>query len=201
MSLPVVKQWHTVLSLCILLSPAPLFAHQLHVFATAEGKTIRGRAYFRGGTPAQEVPVRAMDPAGEEIGRTTTDSNGQFSLEARFRCDYRLLVDAGEGHGGEYVIAAAALPGDLPPRSGGAAASPETTPAAASQSDPPRASSSAPDGGQIESLRAQMAQLQAEVNGYEQRVRLSDILGGIGYILGLSGAAFYLLGLRRKHAP
>jgi nickel transport protein len=183
------------------LCPAPAFAHKLNVFATVEGKTIHGKAYFRGGAPAQNVAVKAFDPAGEEIGRATTDGQGRFSLDARFCCDYRLLVDAGEGHGGEYVVVAAALPTDLPPRGEVESPSAAADAHAAPPSDPPYPSSGAADGQQIESLRAEIVQLQAEVGRYEQRVRLSDILGGIGYIVGLTGAAFYFLGLRRKHAP
>lgn len=191
----------TLLIVGVMLCPAPAFAHQLNVFATVEGKTIHGKAYFRGGAPAQEVPVKALDPAGEEIGRTTTDAKGRFSLDAKFRCDHRLLVDAGEGHGGEYLIVAAALPVDLPHRGNGdATLLPDPVPTA-DRSNPPLVSPATASDKQIKALRAQLAQLQADVNRYEQRVRLSDILGGIGYILGLSGAAFYFLGLRRKHAP
>ena len=81
-----------------------------------EGKTIQGRAGFHDGTPARNADVKAFDPAGEEIGRAKTDEQGKFSLEARFRCDYRLLVDTNDGHGAEYTIAAKILPADLPQR-------------------------------------------------------------------------------------
>ena len=88
----------------------------MEVFATVEGKTIQGKANFHDGTPARNADVKAFDPAGEEIGRTKTDDQGKFNLAARFRCDHRLLVDTGDGHGAEYTILAKAMPADLPLR-------------------------------------------------------------------------------------
>ncbi len=90
-------------------------AHKLHVFAAVEGKSIRGQAYFRGGDAAAGVPVQALGPAGQPLDKTTTDNQGNFVLPARFRCQYRLVVDAGGGHTAEYRISAQELPADLPP--------------------------------------------------------------------------------------
>ncbi len=88
----------------------------MDVFAGVEGKTIHGKAKYHDGTAVKNGEVRAFDPWGQEIGRTKTDEEGTFALEARFHCDYRLLVDAGDGHGGEYTIPAKTLPEDLPSR-------------------------------------------------------------------------------------
>ena len=89
----------------------------MEVFATVEGKTIQGKANFHDGTPARNADVTAFDASGDKIGRTKTDDQGKFTLEARFRCDHRLLVDTNDGHGAEYTILAKSLPADLPPRS------------------------------------------------------------------------------------
>ena len=94
----------------VALLPAPAYAHKLNVFASAEGKTIQGKVYFSGGTPAQDVAVTALSPTGQQIGETKTDEEGRFALEARFRCDYRLLADTGDGHGGEYTFTASVCP-------------------------------------------------------------------------------------------
>ena len=107
---------HRVLALLVvlLLCPAQAWAHKLNVFAHVEGRTIHGAAYFGSGTAAQGVSVVAFDSAGKELGRTTTDSQGLFSLEAHRRCDHRLVVETADGHGAEYTIPAAELPADLP---------------------------------------------------------------------------------------
>jgi nickel transport protein len=43
-----------------------------------------------------------------------------------------------------------------------------------------------------------LAELRKEVARYENKVRLHDVLGGIGCILGFMGLAFYFLGVRRR---
>ena len=160
-----------------MLPASPAFAHHLHVFASADpdGMTIRGSVYFRSGTPARNATLIAHDPAGEEIGRTKTDQQGEFSLEAKYHCDHRLLVDAGEGHGAQFTVKAAELSAALPPRG-----------------DAPGSA------GRLEAVHAQLVELRKQLNQYEQSLRLRDILGGIGYIVGIAGVAFYLLGMRRK---
>jgi nickel transport protein len=40
--------------------------------------------------------------------------------------------------------------------------------------------------------------LQREIADLKETTRLHDILGGIGYIMGIGGVVFYFLGVRRK---
>ena len=166
----------------------------MDVFARVEGKTIQGRASFHDGAPAKNADVKAFDPAGEEIGRTKTDEQGKFSLEARFHCDYRLLVDTSDGHGAEYTIAAKTLPADLPARD--VAAGPAVRTAADAGGDPGQLSDSA----LLKEIHADVDALQDQMDRYEHSVRFRDILGGIGFIVGLAGAAygFYYRGLLAK---
>ena len=42
--------------------------------------------------------------------------------------------------------------------------------------------------------------LREKMEEYEHRLQLRDILGGIGYIIGITGAVFYILGARRRNA-
>ena len=50
----------------------------------------------------------------------------------------------------------------------------------------------------VDNLTRQITELRKQINRYEERKRFHDVLGGIGYIVGLSGLAFYFLGVRRK---
>jgi nickel transport protein len=50
----------------------------------------------------------------------------------------------------------------------------------------------------LEAVHAQLVELRKQLNQHEQSLRLRDILGGIGYIVGIAGVAFYFLGIRRK---
>ena len=169
----------------------PASAHEIHVVAHAHGTTIHGEAYFHGKAPARDAKVTAFDSAGARIGETTTDEEGRFSLQAKYRCDHRLLVDAGDGHGAECVVAAAGLPDSLPARNH----APLTH---ASLGRAPLSLAAPSQDAVLEVIRAEIAGLRDTLELYERRTRLRDILGGIGYIVGIAGVAFYLLGVRRK---
>ena len=197
-------RWSTLL--VVLLGSSPAFAHKMYVFAEADGTIIRGEAYFRGGTPARDVTVTAFDPAGAEIGKTTTDQEGKFTMEAKFRCDHKLVVRTPDGHGAQFTLAADQLPKDLPPRGEIADITeeppPEEAAAAKAAADQPPVTI---DAGQLESVREEIARLRSSVNEYrkeirqyQEQTRVRDVIGGIGWILGLAGIAFYFLSLRRK---
>ena len=44
----------------------------------------------------------------------------------------------------------------------------------------------------------QLAALRRELAEFKEKQRFQDVLGGIGYLLGLAGVAFYFLGVRRS---
>jgi len=196
------------------LYPAPAFAHKLNLFAYAEGKTLQGEAYFRGGDPVRNAAVTVFDAEGRKLGDATTDEEGKFTFEARFGCDHKLVVDAGAGHCAEYTVPADELPGDLPPPTAAGRPPAETpvpptempvetpveqdvptSPADKPATAPPSEESLETRG---EALTRQIVQLRKQLDDHEQKTRWHDVLGGIGYILGLMGVVFYFLGVRRK---
>ena len=152
----------------------PVLAHGVHVSAHVHDGMIHGEAHYPDDTPVRGATVTAYDPAGQQIDRTTIDQKGSFTLEAKFRCDHWLLVDTGDGHGAEYTVRAAQLPANLPPRG-------DATVAAVPEEDP------------LESIQKDLAELR-------DRLWLRDVLGGLGYIVGIAGVAFYFLGVRRKQS-
>ena len=142
--------------------------------------------------------MTARDPAGETIGRTKTDRQGEFSLEAKYRCDHRLLVDAGEGHGVAYTVKVAELSKTLPPRGDAPGSAGRKAPHAVGVPVADDTSAATLDGRRLEAIHAQLVELRKQLNQYGQSFRLRDILGGIGYIAGIAGVAFYLLGMRKR---
>jgi nickel transport protein len=190
----------------LLLVPATAEAHKLNVFATvsSDGKTIEGNAFFRGGGKAQNATVTAFDPSGKELGRTTTDAEGDFHLSVAARCDVKLVVDAGDGHGETFNIPAAEFSKDPPAAGAEPAENPPATaavPASSGNSSTSSADANPDVSTKINALHNQIVQLRKDLNAAENRLRFRDILGGIGFILGLSGAAFYFLGSRRHGPP
>jgi nickel transport protein len=176
---------------------APVTAHDIHLTASAEGKTIRGRVTYPDGSPVKNCTVTGHDAADEAIAKTATDDDGRYSFEARWRCDYHLEAETSDGHGKEYVLKAALLPSDLPER--------ENSANEEKHADAHSHSHAAENPGDenpwtIEQIRLVQSKLDAlgeKIEANEKGVRLRDILGGIGYILGVFGL-FAMIANRKK---
>jgi nickel transport protein len=175
--------------------------HKVFVFGSVRGQLIAGEAYYLGGDPAAGVRITVLDPAGKMLGETTTDEEGDFTFQPRVRCDHRLVADAGMGHQAEHTIEAAELPAELPGGASGDAPHPSAPlPSAGSVGEHQHAHGLPGDdlAVQTEALSQQLTALRKDLDKWRAELRLQDILGGVGYILGLAGLAFYFLGVRRK---
>ncbi|MFZ5829724.1 MAG: hypothetical protein ACOY3P_06540 [Planctomycetota bacterium] len=196
----------------ILLGGGDASAHALNIFATVKDGRIHGKVYFRGQFPAQHVKVKAFDPKENLIASTTTNDLGEFSITPTRAVDYRLVVDAGEGHGAEQVIKRSELPPPLGSEgfeesvggvevesastADGGESADERSDSAESRSevtgaDPQLAAA-------LKELRDQVSLLREEIEAQRNRTRLSDIVSGIGYIAGIAGVVFYFLGTRKN---
>lgn len=181
----------------MLAHPTPASAHKLKVFAYVEGTTIRGTVYFAGDIKAKGALVTALAPDGTELARMHSAEDGSFSLEAKERSDLRLVADAGDGHQATFVVHAVELPPTLPGRnsaSAGGAVAPAAAAVVTAGEQPPSPLSSGTD---IEAMidRAvgrHVGPLAERLAAFEDTVRWHDVLGGIGYIFGLTGVGFYV---------
>jgi nickel transport protein len=157
----------------------PAAAHKLFVFATVRAKMIEGQVYHQGGDPAPDIRVAIIGPEETALEETRTDQDGRFRFEPRWRIDYRLAADAGFGHRAEFTVPVAELPADLPSYDSG---------------DPLVPGSPT----ELEALNQQIAALRRDLDRWKAQLRMQDILGGVGYILGLMGLVSYLLGKRKS---
>ena len=180
-------------TLLVLSAANPAGAHRLKVFAAGLGDQITGYGYFTGGTRAAGAETVLATLGGEIIARDTADPAGAFQFTVTLRQDYQITLDTADGHIATAIISAAELADTLP---SGATETGRTHPAP-TQSAPLSAVSSidqAALSGLIEQAVAkQIIPLRAQLDGYEARIRLHDILGGIGWIVGLCGfGAFWM---------
>ena len=190
------------LSALLLLDARAALAHRLSVFAYAEGSTIQGSAYFAGGGAASGAEVTVYGPDGAVLGTTTTGEAGEFTFEATLRVDHRITVETADGHAAEFVVAATDLPASLP---GGPEPSAVDVTAVegaiAAEVDLP-GTMPAIDDAALEAMvsravQQQIRPLREDLIAYADAVRVSDIMGGIGYIVGIFGVLAYVLSLRR----
>ena len=195
----------------LMLCAPPAHAHRVRLFATVEGNTINGYGYFPGGGRLKNSAIEVFGQNGEKLGELHTDQKGEFSFEARYRCDHLLIVDTGDGHRAEWTVSVDELPESLPlpggfeagPAAGDAARPGPLVPAAgatvAATGKKMLGETSASDMEEAvaEVVSKQIRPLREQLDQFENKIRLHDVLGGIGYIVGVSGIAFYFLAVRK----
>jgi nickel transport protein len=165
--------------LLILLSVLPhaAAAHGIRLTAVVEGEAIVGQARYVADGPVAQTRVTVYAPSGKRLGATQTDDEGRFRFVPTVAQDHRFWLDSGDGHAAECVVEAAELP--IGVRTS-AANSPVATSADELAATIDRVVSE-----RIKPLHEEVLQLR-------HALRLRDILGGIGYILGVTGLWFLL---------
>lgn len=184
------------LALTVLGTAGDALAHKMKLFATAEGTVVSGYVYFSPGGRAQDAMITAATPGGTAVFQGRTNEQGEFRFEVRQRVDHLIAADGGDGHEAGFTIRAAELPESLPAGSQEAAA--QAPPSTAAAAPAPVHASSAPPPPSSADLAAlieqavarQVRPLREQLDAYEDSVRWHDVLGGIGYIVGLAGLAY-----------
>lgn len=194
--------------LLLLLAQSGLaLAHRVNVFAYVEGDSIHVEGRFQRDQPARFSEVEVANATGGKIYLAgKTDAEGRFvftipDLARAERADLRILLKAGEGHQNEWTVPAGEYLGAIPPMAEtpkqespkqvrrAVVAKPTQAPAAAVAVCPPP-----PDiTGQVEAaVEKKIAPLrQMLLDSQVKEPGLRDILGGIGYLLGIAGLLAY----------
>jgi nickel transport protein len=179
---------------CLVAAPlftaTPAKAHKLKTFATAIGAKVSGYAYFVPGGRAQNALVTITREDGSQAATLQTNEQGEFDFTADQLSRLTIHIDAGDGHEASAIIAAADLPPTLPIANAQTAAAPVVTPTPPLES----AAKITPDlQQQIETaLARQLRPLREQMDAWQEQIWLHDILGGLGYIIGLAGLAYAL---------
>ncbi|WP_024821191.1 MULTISPECIES: hypothetical protein [Aminobacterium] len=183
--------------------PTEALAHKLNVFAYFENGAIVGEAYFNDGAPVQNSPIKVEETSTNKLlVEGETDERGQFSipLPTGKYAEIKVSVSGGMGHMGQTTI-------DLTPSS---SSSTSIEKAEEKNSDTKREIStfsseiSEEQFSQLvqKAVKAETAPLREEL--FQLRKELSkpkftEIIGGIGYIIGLVGVLLWIGG-HRRHA-
>lgn len=178
-------------------SMAPAHAHRLRVFATVESGVVSGYAYFVGGARAQGATVVFRDAGGRSLHRAATDTQGAFRWTPAKPQTIRITVDAGEGHAATITIGAERFSSAEEFNPGEAAAR------MADAGDPDGPDVSDDVLAHIEkhveaAVARQMRPLLEAYEAAEARLRFNDIVGGIGMIVGVAGAAMWAASRRKE---
>lgn len=177
-------------------SMAPAHAHRLRVFATVESGAVSGYAYFVGGARAQGATVLFRDGAGRTLHRDATDAQGVFRWTPPKPQTIRITVDAGEGHAATITLGAERFSGadDFNPGEAAARVADAAEPDGAELSDDVLAHIEK----HVEAAVArQVRPLLEAYEAAEARLRFNDIVGGVGMIVGVAGAAMWAAARRK----
>ena len=188
----------TLVWLSLMMVVPPAHAHKVTLFAWAEGDTVYTESKFSGGKMVKAGKVEVFDSSGNLLLQGRTDDNGEFSFKTPAITDLNIVLTAGMGHQNAWKLSA----NELGAATSGAVMAEQAQPEssilnAARKTKHPMAAS----GLRAEEIEAIVArQLEQKLKPLTRMIvavqdkgpTVSDIFGGIGYILGLVGLGAYV---------
>lgn len=157
------------------LAITPAAAHRLRLFVDASASQISGHAFFVGGGRPAGATIVVRDGEGRELMRLDAGKDGAFSFPRPQPGPLVVAAGVGDGHVAEVQVAAA-----------------DATVGSASQTAAP-ATTGAPLEEAIDAVVARrLLPLQERVEAIDSRLRLADIIAGLGFIVGLAGTALWI---------
>lgn len=200
---------------CIFILPVQLFAHKVNIYAYTGDGMVYSESYFADGSKCRNCTVEVFDKkTGKSLLEGKTDENGKFSFKIPSAFSLKLVLRAGTGHQGVYHLSEKDM--------GGAFSKDETPDITANQpkksenirpntTEDKRSYAEAENGKCLSSAEAEVIinkAVEAKLEPVMRRLAMiqertgkagvAEIIGGIGYILGIMGIIMYLKG--RKNA-
>ena len=189
----------TVLLGWLIITAPTALAHKVSIFAWVEAGQVHTESKFSGGKKVKAGKIEVFDHEENKVLEGATDAQGHFSFPVPSKAtSLNIVLKAGMGHGNHWIITAQEL----------GAAGPATTPEEMDGTEPEANSPMAENGDSLSDQTVQrivgrvMDQKLAPIKAHmeDQAWGLRDILGGLGYILGLVGLASYLQNRKQRSA-
>ncbi|THB64203.1 MAG: hypothetical protein D6E12_15275 [Desulfovibrio sp.] len=190
----------SMLVLClILLWTSPALAHRVNIFAWVEGQTIHTESSFVNGTPVSGGTVRVQEAGtGHELLSGTTDETGMFSFTVPQEAldaglDLTLIIEAGQGHQAQWPVQAEEYTGTSSLDQEASLAESSQAPLPEADESAGRASAQADLETVIDqALSRHLAPIKRDLAAMQdQGPGVTEIIGGIGWFVGLAGIAAY----------
>jgi nickel transport protein len=178
-------------SILIISTSLPVLAHKVIIFAWVEGDTVFTESKFSGGREATGARVLVFDRAGKQLLEGKTNNKGEFSFKIPKLTDLRIVLIAGMGHKAEWRI----------PESEIKEAGVSEKKMAGESSQPIDVGLSKEEIKELieESLDRKLRPIVRMMTESQSKgPTITEIVGGIGYILGLMGVAIYFKNRGKK---
>ena len=183
--------------LIIIIMDVSVFAHKVIIFAYVEGDIVYTESYFSDGKKCMDSKIEVFNNRGDKLLEGLTNGEGEFSFEVPSEDgDLKIVLTAGMGHRAEYSISADEIRGSAglikeEPEEPVSLISPET-----SLVDLKEIQSIIEDT-LDEKLKPIMREMIEIKKSQEDKISPTEIIGGIGYIIGIFGIIAYFLSRKR----
>ena len=190
-----------ILLIVIIGISSPAIAHKTTIFAWVEGDKVYTESKFIGGRKAKQATVEVYDAEGNKLLEGKTDAKGEFSFKLPKKAELKVVLLAGTGHRGEWIIPLEEIEGgetmpDRPPQPEMPRIEKES-----SRNELPSISSADIQEAVEKALDKKLKPILSRFAEYRQKeteTKITDIIGGIGYILGLVGIGAYFNYRKKK---
>ena len=185
------KRVWLLLIVVTLLFPIVASAHRISVFAYQEGNKIRIEGFFSDGTPTKQAAVEVYDASGKKLYSGRTNEKGTLAFDMpKAEGKLKIVLIASMGHRAETIF-------KLKKAGAGTVSDSQSAGVAEKMVQPKPAAFPEKAAGiseqEIRSIvRDEVAKaiqpvMRALAKQEAEKVSFSDIVGGIGWILGLMG--------------
>jgi len=186
----------TFIFLIIMMINITVFAHKVNVFAYVEGDKVYSESYFNDGKKCVDSKIEVFDNQENKLLEGITDENGEFSFKTpQEEGELKIVLTASMGHRAEYTISADEL-GDTV----GVGSVKEEFEEPVSVISPEVPSFDLKEIQLLieESLDKKLEPILREIKrSQEHKITPTEIIGGIGYIIGIFGIIAYFLSRKR----
>lgn len=175
---------------------SPVYAHKVFVFAWVEGDQVCTDSYYSKSRKVKNGTISVHDSSGNKIHEGQSDENGAFCFIPSVRDDLTITLEAGMGHKGEFLLEKSELPENLPDPSSGAPATNLEEPTNSEEKSHvslqinPDEIKKQVEAALDDKLKPVMRAI-AELKKEDDSPDIKDIVGGLGWIMGLMGLFLY----------
>ncbi|OGD16875.1 hypothetical protein A2V47_05590 [Candidatus Atribacteria bacterium RBG_19FT_COMBO_35_14] len=186
--------------LIIIMMDVSAFAHKVNIFAYVDGDKVYTESYFNDGKKCVDSKIEVFDNQGNKLLEGLTDEDGMFSFEIPSEDvidgGLKVVLTASMGHRAEYIIPANELRGvtglikeKIEERV--SAVSPEVYLLDLKEIQ------SIIENTLDEKLKPIIGEMREIKKSQEDWISPTEIIGGIGYIIGIFGIIAYFLSRKK----
>ena len=165
--------------------PSASFAHKVMTFGWVEGDMVNTISKFSGGKKVQKAPVSVYNKNGEFLLGGKTDEKGEFSFKLPAEKELKIVLEASMGHKTSCVV-------EVNPPVGEPHVEHINTPNQEGGSTEGLLDSKEIAAVVENVLDKKMAVVLRMIAEKEEKQSVTEIISGIGYILGLIGIALWI---------